>query len=77
MSGVDNEGYSPTLLSKLSRMIMIEITMKKDDGDKIKGKKYLVTPNIAFGLIDSGKAIKYSPRRKVMKPSPSKMYRVK
>ena len=52
--------------------------MKKTEGDKIKGKRYLVTPNIAFGLIDSGKAIKYSPRKKVMVAGNSKMkYKVK
>ena len=55
---------------------MVTVTMKADYQDMKKGKRYEVTNNIAFGLIDSGVAIKYTP--KVMTPSRSKMkYKVK
>lgn len=41
---------------------MITVTMKQDYKDMKKGRQYQVTNNIAHGLIDSGKAIKYKPK---------------
>jgi len=46
---------------------VVEVKIKKEKGKYIKGKTYLVTPNIAHGLIDAGFAVKYVPKKKYKK----------